>query len=64
MKKNNVDLEKVKHVHAGRDAAENGLPRIPPTTDPEAAQLWLAGYDIAKRFAEEEVQRHLTGIVQ
>lgn len=53
--------EKVKHVHAGREAYENGLPRKPPVADPEYVRLWLAGYDIAKRFSEEEV---LTSVVQ
>lgn len=60
-KKNSIDMEKVKHIHAGREAFENGLPRTPPAGDPEAARLWLMGYDIAKRLDEEEV---LTPVVQ
>lgn len=61
MKKNKIDMEKVKCVHAGREAYENGQPRTPPTDNPEATRLWLMGYDIAKRIAEEEV---LTSVVQ
>lgn len=61
MRKKQICPEQVKYVHAGREAFENGQPRTPPTEDPEAARLWLAGYDIAKRFSEEEV---LTPVVQ
>ena len=57
-RKPKIDMEKVKHIHAGREAYENGLPRVPDTTDPEAAQYWLFGYEIAKRIADEEVQQN------
>lgn len=62
--KNNIDKEQVKYVHAGREAFENGLPRTPPLDDPEAVRLWFAGYDIAKRFSEEEVLQGLTAVIQ
>ena len=51
MKKNHIDLEKVKYIHMGREAFENGLPRTPSTTDPEQTRLWFIGYDIAKLTA-------------
>lgn len=60
MKANNIDFDKVNHVHSGREAYENGQPRTPPSADPEVVRLWLAGYDIAKRFSEEG----LTAVVQ
>lgn len=47
-----IDPERLKYVHMGREAFENGLPRIPSTTDPDQARLWLYGYDIAKLTAE------------
>ena len=64
MKKNQIDMEKVKYVNMGRKAFENGLPRIPIPTDPEQARLWLYGYDIAKRFHDKEILGNLTQIVQ
>lgn len=51
MKKNKIDMEKVKFIHMGREAFENGLPRIPTTKDPEQSRLWITGYDIAKLTA-------------
>ena len=61
MKKNQICPDQVKYVHMGREAYENGQPRTPPAADPESVRMWLAGYDIAKRFSEEEV---LTAVVQ
>ena len=61
MKNIPIDIEKSKHVQDGREAFESGQPRTPPATDPEAARLWLIGYDLAKQFSELEV---LTAVVQ
>ena len=61
-KKINAEMEK--HIKAGCEAAKKGLPRTPPTSDPEATRLWLKGYDLVKRFEEMEVLRGLTGVVQ
>ena len=68
MKKNNIDMNKVKYMSSGRAAFEKGLPRVPPETfvngaKPGAIRLWFIGYDLAKWIAEE-AGKHLTGDVQ
>lgn len=54
MKKDKIDMEKVKYLHMGREAYESGQPRIPTTEDPEQTRIWLMGYDIAKLTAPIE----------
>ena len=55
-----IDPEKLKYVHMGREAFENGLPRIPPTTDQKQAMLWLYGYDIAELTARTDFLKPVT----
>ena len=56
MKKNRIDMELAKIVHAGREAFENGLPCEPQGCRTEQeTRLWVTGWEVARFIANNYV---------